>query len=48
MGIYICVGQIDGAYVTGDCQTFDLESGTHQIVSSGESGGFRVTKDGHP
>ena len=40
----MCVGQINGTYVTDGCQTYSLESGKHQITSAGESGGFRVTK----
>lgn len=47
MKINICTSQINGAYVKGDCPIIlDLEPGTYQIMSPGESGGFRVTQDG--
>ncbi len=47
MKINICTGRINGTYVKGDCPIIiDLKPGAYQVVSSGESGGFRVTKDG--
>lgn len=45
MTIEICTGSIDGVNPGGVCpKTLPISSGTHTIISPGNSGGFRVYK----
>ncbi len=43
MMINFCSGSIDGVTPTGECpKIIPLTADTHQIISSGQSGGFRI------